>query len=379
MINFELSERQQRLRREFQDLGETVDGVPAAPGQFFTDGLWRRLGASGLLALTVPQEQGGRGGGALDTALALEGFALGCPDMGLTFSAAAHLLACTMPIVEFGSAGLRDRYVSGLSDGRLVGANAITEEGAGSDVAGLQTCAVRDGDEYILEGDKTYVTNGPYADLILVYAVTNPTAGYLGTTAFVVTKELAGVTRQPAFAKHGLESAAAGWVTLRDCRVPATHVLGKPGQGAIIFRRSMLWERSCLFAAYLGLMERIIAQSVEHARTRKQFGKPIGKYQAISHRLVDMRLQLESARWLVYRACWLIDQGHGSHLSSSLAKLAASEAAVSVAEGAVRIFGGSGVLREVGIGRHLWDAVPALTFSGTSEMMREVAASEMGL
>ena len=340
---------------------------------------WRRCGQIGLLGLSVPSHYGGLGLDRLTTARLMEAFGLGCEDMGLVFASGAHLFACVMPILEYGSDALKERMLPRLCSGEWIGANAITEAEAGSDVFSLQTRAVREGDTYILDGTKTFVTNGPVADLIVVYATVNPAHGFLGITAFAVERKTAGLIAESPFDKMGLTSIPAGVVRLEACRVPATHRLGAEGQGGMVFNQSMQWERLGLFAGYLGMMERQLDAVVDHATRRRQFRKRIGKYQAVSHRIANMKLRLETARLLLYRGCWRLDQGQGSALDASLAKLAVSEASVLSSLDAIQIFGGAGFMTTAGIERGLRDAVAGTIASGTSEMQRQVIAKELGL
>jgi L-prolyl-PCP dehydrogenase len=339
---------------------------------------WRRCGEFGLLGLCAPSGYGG-GLDGLSTAHVLEAFGKGCQDMGLVFAAAAHLLACTMPIAEYGTAELKQRFLPRLCAGTWVGANAITERAAGSDVYALQTRATPDGDSYRLSGTKSYVTNGPIADVIVVYASTNPKHGYLGISAFVVEKDTPGLSVGPPFKKMGLTTTLASTVDLVDCRIPSENRLGNAGQGAQIFKCSMQWERICLFAAYLGMLDRQLEQTITFARQRRQFGRPIGKNQAIAHRIADMKLRLESARLLLYRAAWRLDHGQGAALDASLAKVAISEAAVQSSLDAIQIHGSIGFDAEQGIERMLRDALPSTLFSGTSEIQRDIIAGELGL
>lgn len=346
---------------------------------FWTRTQWRCCGEAGLLGLSVPERYQGEGFNALTTARAIEAFSRGCEDMGLIFSAAAHLFACSMPIVEYGTEDAKTSLLPDLCSGELIGANAISEKDAGSDVFALKTRAVRDGDVYILTGTKSYVSNGPVADLFVVYALTNPAHGYFGITAFVVRSDAPGLTMGEPLGKIGLTSTPACEISLNECHIPVQSRLGQEGQGAHIFRRSMLWERACLFAAYIGLMERQLERSVSHACKRQQFGKSIGKNQAIAHRLADMKLRLESARLLLYQACWLFDKGEDATLAISLAKLAISEAAVQGGLDAIRIHGSIGVNTESGIEQMLRDAIPGTIFSGTSEMQRNIIANALGM
>ncbi len=347
--------------------------------EYWTREQWQFCAEQGLTGLCVPTHYGGRDCNALTTAHLLEAFGRGCEDMGLVFSVAAHLLACVRPLVEYGSEDLKETWLPGCCAGQFIAGNAITEKDAGSDVFALKTRAVWDGDAYILTGTKSYVSNGPIADFLLVYAATNPTHGYLGLSAFVVKRDTPGLSIGETCDKMGLTSAPACQVHLRDCRVPLTCRLGSEGQGAQIFTRSMQWERSCLFAAYVGMLERQLEQSVAYARERRQFGKPIGKQQAIAHRLADMKLRLESARLLLYRACWLLDQGKATTQDISLAKLAVSEAALQGGLDAIQIHGALGFEKSYGIERMLRDAIPGSIFSGTSEIHRNIIANELGL
>nr|WP_307815735.1 acyl-CoA dehydrogenase family protein [Streptomyces sp. 7-21] len=345
----------------------------------FTPKAWRTLGQLGLLGACVPTEYGGGGLGALDTARQYEAFGEGCEDTGLVFAASAHLFACTVPVRDFATESVKSRYLPGLCSGDLVAGNAMTEEQAGSDVSRLAVTARAVDGGYVLEGEKSFVSNGPAADVFVAYATTDPDCGHLGQTAFLVPADARGVVTGEPFGKMGLRSTPASTVRFDGCFVPADHVLGVPGMGAAVFQHSMGWERACLFAGYLGMMARLVDRCAAHARQRRQFGQRLSSFQAVSHRIVDMRMRLESARLLLYRACWEMDQGQPARTSVALSKLAASEGAVACALDAVRVFGARGYLTDEGIEAELRDAVPSLLFSGTSEIQRELVAREMGL
>ena len=376
-MDFSWSQEQDELYTRV--LSKAQSEFSSLPDHFWTRAQWRQCGEMKLPGLSVPKHYGGEGYDALTTARAIEALGRGCEDMGLVFSLAAHLFACAMPVAEYGEEDLKHRFLPGICDGTLIGANAITEANAGSDVFALTTRATRDGTSYILDGQKSFVSNGPVADLFVVYAVTNPAHGYLGITGFLVERNTPGLVIGELIHKIGLTSTPASPVSFEACRIPATHRLGQEGQGSQIFKRSMQWERACLFAAYIGQMERQLERTVAYAQERRQFGKALGKHQAIAHRLAAMKVRLEAARLLLYRACWSLAQGQHAALDISLSKLAVSEAAVMGGLDAIHIHGSLGIRSEYGIGTMLCDALPATLFSGTSEMQYDIIASELGL
>ncbi|MFC4048755.1 acyl-CoA dehydrogenase family protein [Actinomadura syzygii] len=381
-MDFGLSADQRRLYDGI--LADVTRDLPGArrresSADHFAPDEWATAGRLGLTGLCLPAENGGRALGALDTALALEAFGRGCADTGLVFAVAAHLLACAVPVRDFGRAPVRDGMLGGLARGGLIAANAMTEEGAGSDVGRLATTAERDGGDYVLHGVKSFASNAPAADVFVTYAVTDPAAGFLGISAFAVPRELSGVVVGPPLRKMGLHGCPAGRVEFVRCRVPERYRLGEEGDGSAIFQHSMGWERACLFAAYVGLMDRQLRDCVQHARERRQFGHGIGEFQAVSHRLATMTQRLEGCRLLLYRACWLLDQGRDATTAAAVAKVSVSEASVANSLDAVQIFGGSGYLSPAGIEQQLRDSVPSTIFSGTSEIQREIIAKGAGL
>jgi alkylation response protein AidB-like acyl-CoA dehydrogenase len=333
---------------------------------------WRLCGEFGLLGLPVPEAYGGTGLDALTTAYAVEAFGRGCEDAGLVFSACAHQFACLMPIAEHGSEALKRELLPRLARGEWVGANGITESESGSDAFSLKTRAVADGDHYLITGQKSFVTNGPIADWILVYASTNPKHGYMGLSAFVVPRDAPGLTIGQPFTKLGLSTSPMCTIYLDQCRVPASNMIGTEGKGADVFKSSMNWERACLFGAWVGVMDRQLERAVAFAQERRQFGKAIVKYQAVSHRLADMKLRLDAARLLLYRACWLKDQGDDAVMEVALSKIAISEAVIQSSLDSIQIHGALGVIEEAGIERALRDSVSSTIYSGTTEIQREL-------
>ncbi|HWT94718.1 MAG TPA: acyl-CoA dehydrogenase family protein [Solirubrobacteraceae bacterium] len=376
-MDFGLTDGQRALQARIREGAEaTLTGDATAPERRER---WRAAGELGLLGLCVPAEYGGQGLGALDTAIALEAFGRACPDTGFAFALSAHLLACLVPIAEHATDEAREELLPGLVRGDLVAANAMTEDEAGSDVSAIATTARPDGDAYVLDGEKSWASNAPEADVLVTYAVTDPHAGFLGQSAFAVPASIAGVTRGAPLGKMGLEGCLAGRVHFDGARVPERYRLGPEGSGSAIFQGSMGWERSCLFAIYLGMMERQIEACVRHARSRRQFGARLSDRQAITHRVAEMVGRLESSRLLLYRACWALDRGGHDAKATALSKVAVSESAVANALDAVQLLGARGYATDGGTEAQLRDAVPARIFSGTSEIQRELIAKGAGL
>ena len=348
--------------------------------RFFSREEWRLCAGAGVLGCCLPECYGGLGLDALLTARVFEAFGRGRTDLGLAFSAAAHLFACVVPILQQGDDAQKSYFLPRLANGEWIGANAITESEAGSDVFALQTSARRDADAYVLNGVKSYVTNGPIADVFVVYATIGRAFGYLGVTAFLVERTDPGLSVGAPIQNMGLNSSPISSIYLNDCRVPVTRRLGAEGQGGPLFRAAMQWERTGLFASYVGMMERQLERLLEFTKSRRQFRKPLAKNQAISHRLVDMKLRLEAARLLLYRACWRLARSNAADvdLDVSLAKLAISEAVIQSGLDSVHLHGGLGYITGE-IERELRDAIPGTIFSGTSEMQRDIIARALGL
>lgn len=378
-MDFQLSDTQRaRYNGIRAGAGERFAGHPA--GQPLTRADWHAAADLGLTGLCLPVEHGGRGLGALDTALCLEAFGHGCADTGVVFAVAAHLLACAVPIRDFGAEPVRGELLAGLAGGELIAANAMTEDDAGSDVGRLATTARRHGAEYLVDGEKSFASNAPVADLFVTYAVTNPKAGFLGVTAFAVPASRPGVKVTGPLAKMGLHGCPAGRVRFVGSAVPTGYRIGAEGQGSAVFQHSMNWERACLPAIYLGVMTEQLRRCVAHAGQRRQFGRRIADNQAVSHVLAAMAQRLAAARLLLYRACWLLDRDDPEHrTAAAMAKIAVSEAAVANGLDAIQVFGGTGYLTSTGVEAGLRDAVPSAIFSGTTQIQREIVARGLGL
>jgi alkylation response protein AidB-like acyl-CoA dehydrogenase len=382
-MDFSLTDDQKVLRSELVRFarGELNDGAAARDreGKFSREH-WRKCAEMGLQGLPAPEEYGGSGLDPLSCAVALEAFGYGCHDGGLVFSLCAHLVTSVVPIWKFGTEEQKRRYLPGLCGGEIVGIQAMTEPDSGSDAFAMRTRAERDGDGYRITGSKTLITNAPVADVLIVFAMTDPEKGYYGgVTAFIVEKGAPGLSVGKSFGKMGLRTSPLGEVVFDDVRVSADAVIGGGGGGTGIFGHSMDWERTCLFATHVGAMERLVEQSVGQARSRKQFGQPIGKFQAVSHKIADMKVRLEAARLLVYKAASQLEVSRGVSLDASIAKLFVSESLVETARDTVQIFGGYGFLTEYEVERALRDAIGSTIYSGTSEIQRNLIARWLGL
>ncbi len=339
---------------------------------------WEKCANFGILGLYFPQSYGGQEAGGLGTALAMETLGTVCPDAGLLFALSAQMWSVQMPIWRFGDEAQRSRYLPRLINGSLMGAHGMTETESGSDAFSLRTRAVRDGDSYLLSGSKTFVTSAPDADLFVIFARLPDRPAIFGLTAFLVERSW-GVRVGSPIHKMGLNGAPMAELYLEECRVPAANRLGGEGQGARIFNDSMEWERTYILAWQIGTMERQIAEAVTYARERKLSGKPISGFQAVSHRIADMKIRLETARLLLYHAAWLKSEGRPVSIESAIAKVYAAEAAVASALDAIQLRGGYGYATDTGIERTLRDAIGGRIYSGTSEVLHNIIAHELGL
>jgi len=345
----------------------------------FSREVWKKCADFGLLGLPLPQEYGGSEVDLLSTMLAMEGLGYGCRDLGLAFALNAQIWAVQLPILKFGSKEQRARFLPGLCSGQLIGAHGMTEPNAGSDAYSLRTRATKRDGGYVLNGSKTFVTNAPVADIALVFATTDPELGRWGITCFIVEREQAGFTAGRNMEKMGLRSAPMGELVLNDCFVPEGSRLGPEGGGVSVFSSSMNLERSCILASHVGAMERLLEACVEHARTRSQFGQPIGKFQSVSNRIADMKVRLETARLVLYRAAWLNATGQDAEIAAAIAKLYVSECFVRSSEDAIRVHGGYGYVTESGIEQGLRDALGGILYSGTSDIQRLIIARWLGV
>ncbi len=381
-MDFELTEEQRSLRQSIVDFARSElneDVIERDKDASFSQEAWTKCAEIGLLGLPVPKEYGGAGADALTTLIALDALGYACTDNGLVFSLNAQMWACETPIVHFGTEEQKQRYLPGLCDGSLLAAHGMSEPESGSDAFALQTTATKTDGGYVLNGTKTFVTNAPEADLHVVFATIDRSLGFAGITGFLVEKGTPGLSVGKPLSKMGLRTSPMGEVVLESCEVEDDALLGEPGAGMAVFNTSMTWERSCILASTVGAMERQLERSVAYAQERKQFGQPIGRFQAVSRMLVDMKVRLDTARLLLYRLGWLLDSGRSAVLDSALVKLYLSECYVRSSLDALQVHGGYGYMTEYELEREVRDAIGSRLYSGTSEIQYTIAARSMGL
>jgi len=381
-VDFDWSQEQREFRDEVVRFATTQlnDNLIENDRQsvFNHDG-WKKCAEFGVQGLPVPEEYGGLGCDALTTVGVLEQLGYACRDNGLIFSINAHLWTVAMPLVAFGTEQQKQRYLPGLCGGRLIGGNAMTEPDSGSDAYSLRTTAQKRGGRYLLSGSKTYVTNGPMADVLVVFATVDPAKGPQGVTAFLVEKDAPGLTVGRKLDKMGLRTAPMAELFLDKCETPEQNRLGEEGAGSALFTHAMNWERGCILASAVGSMQRLLEICIRYAKERKQFGQPIGKFQLVADKIVNMKIRVETARHMLYHGAWLRGGGKTAVMEAAMTKLHIAESWVRSCEDAIQIHGGYGYLTEHELERELRDAIGSRIYSGTSEIQRTIIAALLGL
>jgi alkylation response protein AidB-like acyl-CoA dehydrogenase len=349
----------------------------------FWDEGWRRLGEAGYLRMMIDPAWGGSGLDVFEALLSIEGLGYGCGDAGLLFALSTEVWTMLPVIEEVGTEEQKARYLPGLGRGELKAAFCITEADSGSDTFAMGTThTVEEGPDgtpiHVLSGTKSYITLAPVADVFIVFATSDPALGQWGVTVFLVDRDTPGLTVGPNRPKMGLRTTPFSDVTLDGCRVGPEAVLGTVGAGASIFSNAMKSERAFVLAGQVGAMERQLDRAVAYSRERHQFGQPIGDFQAVSHRLADMKLRLDNARLQLYRAAILDAMGRPSMEAAALAKIQTSEAAVASALDAVLINGARGYVTEFGVEQDLRNVAGGVVYGGTSDVQRNIVARLLG-
>lgn len=340
---------------------------------------WLRCAEFGIQGMPIPAELGGQGADLVTTAYVLESLGYGCADNSLLFALNAHLWSCAVPVWKLGNDSQRRRYLPSLCDGSMIGTHAVTEVGSGSDANALSTSALPDGDDYILNGTKIFITNASVADIGLVLARSGHEGNITDLSMFIVDFDRPGVIVSPSFDKLGLRTTPLCEVTFSDCRVPASSLLGAPGAGMAVFNAAIEWERSFVLASALGTMRRQLEESVRFASRHSRFGQPIGKNQTVANRIVDMRMRLDAARLLTYQVAWLKDRGKRTTLESTIVKLFLSEAFVESSAAAFQNFGAQAYIAGTAQERDLRDSLASRIYAGTSDIHRVIISRLLGL
>ncbi len=374
-MNFNLSEEQRMIQSMARDFAQKEVAPRAAEldakSQFPTENV-KKLGELGMMGMMVPQDLGGAGLDTIAYVLALEEVSVACASTAVTMSV-NNSLYCG-PIVKFGNEAQKKKYVPPFARGEKLGAYALSEPGTGSDAANQKTTAKKAGNKYILNGRKNFITNGPHADAMVLYAMTEPEKRHKGISCFIVEKGFPGYSVGKVEKKLGICASSTSEIVLDNCEVPAENMLGAEGQGFAIAMNTLDNGRIGIATQAVGIGRAALEQARNYSKIREAFGQTISNFQAIQHFLADMAMKVDASRLLVWRAAWLKDQGLPMGAEAAMAKLHASEAANWVASKAVQIFGGYGYCREYPVERYFRDAKITEIYEGTSEIQRLVIA-----
>jgi len=377
-LNFDLGETADQLRASVR--GFAADQVAPLAAEIdktnvFPRALWPKLGDMGLLGITVEEEYGGSGLGYLEHCVAMEELSRGSASVGLSYGAHSNL--CVNQLRRNGSDAQKRKYLPKLISGEHVGALAMSEPGAGSDVVSMKLRADKKGDRYILNGSKFWITNGPCADVLVVYAKTDPDAGPRGITAFLIERGLSGFSSAQKLDKLGMRGSDTGELVFEDCEVPAENVLGEVGKGVNVLMSGLDYERAVLAAGPLGIMQAAMDVVIPYVHQRRQFGEPIGTFQLVQGKLADMYTTMNACKAYVYAVARACDRAEAARKDAAGAILYAAEKATQIALDAVQLLGGNGYINDYPTGRLLRDAKLYEIGAGTSEIRRWLIGREL--
>ncbi|MFZ5648224.1 MAG: acyl-CoA dehydrogenase [Bacillota bacterium] len=375
---FKLNEEQELLRKTVRDFAESEIAPKAAEmdeKEEYDMTLWEKMAETGLTGIPYPDDYEGAGMDNLSYAIAVEELSRVCASSGVLIS--AHTSLCLWPIYAFGTEEQKKKFLVPLCNGEKVGAMGLTEPSAGSDAGSLKTTAVKDGDEYVLNGTKIFITNGFIAETYVIFASTDRSKGSKGISAFIVEKGTPGFTFGKKEHKLGIRASYTYELVFENCRIPAGNLLGQEGQGFKIVMMTLDGGRIGIASQALGIAQGAYEQALNYSKIREQFGKPISANQGLQWMLADMATRIEAARLLIYQAAYLKDTKQPYSKQAAMAKLFASETAMAVTTKAVQIFGGYGYTREYPVERMMRDAKITEIYEGTSEVMRMVIAANI--
>lgn len=377
-MHLHFTEEQEMMRKMVRDFAQNEVAPEVERMELedrFPEEIIKKMGELGLLGIPVPEKFGGAGMDYISYIIAIHELSKVSATLGVILS--VHTSVGTFPILKFGTEEQKKHYVTKLASGEYLGAFALTEPGAGSDAANLKTRAVKDGDYYVLNGSKIFITNGGFADTYIVFAVTDPDKGSKGISAFIVEKDTPGFEIGKREKKMGLHGSSTVSLTFENCRVPASQLLGEEGEGYKIALSNLNIGRIGIGAQALGIAEAALSAAVEYAKEREQFGKPISHNQGISFKLADMATAVEASRLLIYNAASLYAAGENCIKEASMAKKFASQTAVDVSIEAVQVFGGYGYTKDYPVERYMRDAKITQIYEGTTEIQNLVISRQL--
>jgi len=371
-MNFRLSEEHEMIRKMVREFAENEVAPTAAERdeeERFDLNIFEKMAELGLTGIPWPEEYGGIGSDYLAYCIAVEELSRVCASTGVTLS--AHTSLAGWPLYKFGTEEQKQKYLRPMAEGTKIGAYGLTEPGSGSDAGGMKTAAILDGENYILNGSKIFITNGGIADIYIVFALTNPN-DKRSTTAFIIEKDFEGFSVGKKEKKLGIRSSPTTEIIFQDCKVPVQNVLGEVGQGFKIAMMTLDGGRNGIAAQAVGIAQGALDAAIAYAKERKQFGKPIVENQGISFKLADMATSIEASRLLTYQAAWLESSGLPYGKESAMSKLMAGDTAMKVTTEAVQIFGGYGYTKDYPVERYMRDAKITQIYEGTQEIQRLV-------
>ncbi|HEE9033124.1 acyl-CoA dehydrogenase AcdA [Bacillus cereus] len=372
-MHFKLSEEHEMIRKMVRDFAKNEVAPTAAERdeeERFDRELFDQMAELGLTGIPWPEEYGGIGSDYLAYVIAIEELSRVCASTGVTLS--AHTSLAGWPIFKFGTEEQKQKFLRPMAEGKKIGAYGLTEPGSGSDAGGMKTIAKRDGDHYILNGSKIFITNGGIADIYVVFALTDPESKQRGTSAFIVESDTPGFSVGKKESKLGIRSSPTTEIMFEDCRIPVENLLGEEGQGFKVAMQTLDGGRNGIAAQAVGIAQGALDASVEYARERHQFGKPIAAQQGIGFKLADMATEVEAARLLTYQAAWLESEGLPYGKESAMSKVFAGDTAMRVTTEAVQVFGGYGYTKDYPVERYMRDAKITQIYEGTQEIQRLV-------